>query len=99
VRHGLDDDGWNAIIEVMADKKITGLHATGQMTDAGIERLVELDHLTYLNVSNSTRFTDTRLCRLARFPRLQHLDVSNTGVTDRGLEVLRELPFRNLPRV
>jgi hypothetical protein len=61
VRHGLEDDGWNAIIEVMADKKITRLHPTGQMTDAGIERLVELDHLTYLNVSNSTRFTDAGL--------------------------------------
>jgi ankyrin repeat protein len=92
VRPGLEDEEWDAIIDVIAEKKITGLHTTGQMTDAVIERLVTLDHLTYLNVSNSTRLTDAGLRRLARLPRLQHLEVSKAGITDRGLEVLRDLP-------
>jgi Leucine Rich repeat len=36
--------------------------------------------------------TDHGLRRLARLPRLKHLDVSGTAITDRGLAVLRDLP-------
>jgi ankyrin repeat protein len=92
VRHGLEDEEWDAIMDVIAEKRITGLDASGQMTDAVIERLVALEHLTYLNVANSKWLTDAGLRRLARLPRLQHLEVSNAGITDRGLECLRELP-------
>ena len=92
VRHGLEDNDWNAIIDEIAKKRITGLHAAGQMTDAATERLVTLDHLTHLDVSNSTRLTDAGLRRIARLPQLRHLDVSNCAITDHGLEVLRELP-------
>ncbi len=92
VRHGLDDDEWNAIFDMIVEKKITGLNAGGQMTDALIERVVELEHLTHLNVAHSSRLTDAGLRRLGRLPRLQHLDLSKAGVTDRGLDVLRELP-------
>jgi ankyrin repeat protein len=92
VRDGVKDEDWDAILDTIADKSITDLHANGQMTDAVMERLVALEHLTHLSVSNSKGLTDVGLRQLARLPRLQQLDLSGCAFTDRGLDVLRALP-------
>ena len=39
VRHSLDDKEWDEIIAVMAEQRISGLDAGGQMTDAVLERV------------------------------------------------------------
>ncbi|MCA1596998.1 MAG: hypothetical protein LC772_11315, partial [Chloroflexi bacterium] len=51
------------------------------------------DHLTYLDLQDCTGVTDDGLRLLARLPRLEHLNVSGSAITDRGLEVLRSLPL------
>jgi len=56
-----------------------------------LERISQLDHLTYLDLHDS-ELTDTGLRHLARLPRLQRLNLSCHQITDHGLEVLRHLP-------
>jgi hypothetical protein len=91
----LSKKDWDSIFDVMNEHQISGLNASGQMTDAAMERLTRLDHLTRLSLGGSKRLTDTGLGHLARMPELQELDLSEYPggrITDRGLEVLRHLP-------
>ena len=59
------------------------------MTDAMLEDVSRIEHITALKLGGSKRVTDAGLRHLARLPRLRHLDLSGTGITDRGLDVLR----------
>jgi uncharacterized protein len=86
------DRDWDAVIDTMREHRIPGLDANGQMTDAILERVSRLDHVTSLHLSNSRQVTDEGLRHLARMQQLQNLDLSVTSITDRGLEVLRQLP-------
>jgi len=92
-RPPLSDKDWDTIFSVMKEYKITGLNAGGQMTDAAMGRLPQLDHVTHLNLGGSMRLTDEGLKHLAHMPQLQVLEVGGwkTPVTDRGLEALRRL--------
>jgi ankyrin repeat protein len=95
VRPGVSDKEWDTIVEVMAAKKITALDATGQLTDAALERVASLGSLTRLSFGGTKRVTDAGMKHLARLPQLQELDISDYPggqITDRGLEVLRDLP-------
>jgi hypothetical protein len=92
LRHALDDADWDTILKVIAERKITRVDANGQLSDALIDRFVTLDHITHLDAANSKQLTDVGLRRLAALRQLQHLNVSNAGITDNGLDVLRELP-------
>jgi hypothetical protein len=93
VRGPVSESGWATICEVLTAHGITRLNAGG-MTDAGMEHVTRLDHITHLDLGNSNQLTDEGLLRLARMPQLQHLDLSGVKgvITDRGLDVLRELP-------
>jgi hypothetical protein len=91
-RQTLTEQGWDALIGVTKEKRIAALNAGGQMTDALLERISALDHLTGLELQGSKRLTDAGVRHLARLPRLQHLDLSGSGISDRGLEVLARLP-------
>ena len=92
-RPPLSDKDWDTIFGVMKELRITGLNAGGQMTDAAMERLPQLDHFTRLYLGGSMRLTDEGLKHLARMSQLQDLDVGGwkTPITDRGIEVLRHL--------
>ena len=90
-RQSLTQKDWDTVISLVKEMKIPGLGASGQMTDALLERICKLDHLTYLDLQNSADLTDTGLRHLARLPRLQHLNLSCRQITDQGLEVLRHL--------
>ena len=95
LRPPLSDKDWNTIFGVMNEHQITGLNANGQMTDAAMERVPLLDHVTRLNLGGSKRLTDEGLNHLAQMPQLRELDLSEYPggrITDRGLEVLRHLP-------
>src|SRR5262245_58938018 len=92
-RPPLSDKDWDTIFGVMKEHQITGLNAGGQMTDAVMERLPQLDHVTRLYLGGSMRLTDKGLKRLAHMPQLQDLDLGGwkTKITDRGFEALRHL--------
>ena len=92
LRHGLEDADWDAILDVIATRKITRVNANGQLSDAVMDRLAALDHITHLDASNSKALTDAGVRRLSAFRHLQHLNISNAGITDAGLDVLRDLP-------
>lgn len=83
---------WDTVIALMEEKRISGLNAEGQMTDAVIERISRLNHVTSLNLNDSKQLTDAGLRYLARMSQLQHLNLHGTAITDSGLEVLRDLP-------
>jgi hypothetical protein len=90
----VSDKDWDDVFAVMKERAITGLNAGGRMTDAVLERLSKVDHVTRLDLGGSLQLTDAGLAHLARMPQLRELDVSGWKgrITDRGLEVLRYLP-------
>ena len=90
-RQTLSSADWDTIIRLIADLNIEGLVVEGQMTDAMLERIALLEHLTYLRLPGSSHVTDEGIRHLARLQRLEHLDLTGTGVTDRGLHVLGAL--------
>ena len=83
---------WDEIIAVMTERGLTGLDASGQMTDKLLDRFSRLAHVTALDLNGSKGVTDEGLSHLARLPRLRHLNLAGTGITDGGLEVVRRLP-------
>jgi hypothetical protein len=94
-RRNLSDKDWDTLIAIMKERRITALDAGGQMTDAVLKRIADLDQLTRLELGSSQQLTDDGLQHLARMPQLRDLDLSNypgSRITDRGLEVLRQLP-------
>ena len=93
-RPPVSDQDWDAILAVMKEHRITGLNAAGQMTDAAMERVSQLDGVTRLDLNGSKQLTDVGVKHLARMAQLQDLDLSDYPggqVTDHGLDVLRHL--------
>jgi hypothetical protein len=91
-RHRWSTRDWNAAIALMRDERIPALEAHGQMTDAVLARIADLEHVTTLRLDGSKQLTDAGLRHLARMPQLRELDVGGTGITDAGLAVLAALP-------
>ena len=85
------DRNWDIVISSMKEQRVTGLHANGQMTDAILEKISGLDHITALDLSNSRGVTDVGLSHLVHMPQLKDLNLSGCSMSDRGLAVLREL--------
>lgn len=84
---------WDELAAWLDDESLTGVHAGGQMTDARLERLTGVAHLTTLRLEGSASLTDAGVRLLARLPRLAHLDLSGCrALTDRALDILPELP-------
>lgn len=91
-RDALRSHDWDEVLEWLEDDMLTGVHASGQMTDALLARLAAVEHLTTLDLESSQAVTDEGLRHLARLPNLRRLNLSGCrAITDRGLEVLREL--------
>jgi hypothetical protein len=84
---------WDEILELLAQHPAAGLSGQGQMTD---DLLEDLSHraptVTAIGLSGCAQITDAGARHLARFPALQHLDLTGTSVSDAGLQVLRDLP-------
>ncbi len=87
------DQNWDAIFAVLKDHGIAKLDAAG-VTDAVMQRLCRLDHLTDLDIGGSKTLTDEGALHLARMPQLRGLSMGgwSTAITDRALTVLRHLP-------
>jgi len=88
----LAEPHWDVVIEVLEERGITGLAARG-VTDAALERLSRVSGLRRLLIGGSGQLTDRGLRHLSRLPDLEVLDLGGprSAVTDRGLEVLRDL--------
>ncbi len=84
----------DALVVEMNEQQITGVDAGGHMTDSVLERIAQLDHVTRLDLNDSTDMTDEGLRQVARMTLLEHLDIGGWKgqITDSGLEVLRHLP-------
>jgi ankyrin repeat protein len=94
-RRTLTPKDWETIAGVMHERRLSVLNAGDQMTDAALDLISRLDHVTRLQIGGSRRLTDEGLRHLARMPQLQELDLNDYPggiITDRGLEVLRHLP-------
>lgn len=91
-RRRLDDRDWDAVLAAMKERRVTGLMGGGQLTDALMPRIAELDHLVAIGVGGSRGLTDEGLVHLAKMPQLRFLNVTGAKITDRGLDVLRHLP-------
>ena len=93
VRGPLADQHWDTIAAVIAERQLAGVRAGGA-TDAAIERLSRLPHLTKLYVGGG-QITDAGVRHLARLPALEELALGGPRslLTDRGLAVLRQLPL------
>ncbi len=91
-RRLLAADEWETLFGAMREHDISGLDASGFMTDTILARVADLEHVTTLHLGGSRAVTDDGLRHLARMPQLHTLDLSGCQVTDRGLEVLRQLP-------
>lgn len=89
---GFTSRDWDEVLAVLAEKRLTGLHADGQMTDAVLERLCRLEHITALDLNGSRALTDDGLRHLSRLSGLRRLNLGGCGISDRGLEVLRRMP-------
>jgi ankyrin repeat protein len=94
-RRRMTDADWDELIGVLRERRLTGVHATGMMTDSVLARIAECNHVTALSLGGSRELTDDGLLHLARMPQLERLNLSEYPggrLTDRGLEVLRHLP-------
>lgn len=94
-RRRMPDADWDELIGVMKERRIPALDANGLMTDEALARIAGLNFVTSLNLGGSRELTDDGLLHLARMPQLEHLDLNEYPggkLTDRGLEVLRQLP-------
>ena len=73
----LEDREWDVLIETMKERRIATLDAGGQMTDALLDRISRLDHVTRLDLGGTRQLTDAGLRHLARMPQLRQLDLSH----------------------
>ena len=91
VRRPLSETEWDAVFDVMKEQRISGI-SPGPISDAALRRLAALEHVTRVNL-DSTSFSDDGLRQLGRMTQLRHLALGGprSPITDRGLEVLRDL--------
>ena len=95
LRPPMSERDWETIFSAIRENEITALDAGGQMTDAAMEGLSQLEQIITLNISGSKKLTDRGLTQLSRMTQLQELALSEYPggrITDRGLEFLRDLP-------
>jgi hypothetical protein len=84
---------WDEVIEQVRSRRLEGIGAMGQMTDAMLERVSRIEHLEMLDLHSCRALSDAGLQLLARLPRLRWLNLGGCpGVSDRGLQVLEHLP-------
>jgi hypothetical protein len=83
---------WQTALRLTARTPSPAIDAHGQMTDAMLLDLSNIEELTALDLSGSHSVTDDGIRHLAKLTKLRHLDLSGTAITDLGLDVLRNLP-------
>ena len=87
-----DPQDWEAVLGAMREGRTASLDAGGQMTDAALAQVADMEHVTRLDLSGSRQLSDEGLQALSRMPQITKLNLSGTNITDAGLNVLRDLP-------
>jgi hypothetical protein len=64
--------------------------AQAQITDAGIKDVSELQNLFYLNLNGCTAVTDLSVPILGHLSGLRELYISDTGISQKGCDLLRK---------
>lgn len=82
---------WDLLIGVMKERRVRRVEAHGLMTDAVLEKITGLEHVTHLGLGGSRELSEDGLLKLARMPQLESLNLTGGRLTDRGLAVLGEL--------
>ncbi len=83
---------WNVVFDALENRQATGFAATGQLTDEMAARLARYDHITALHLGGTKALTEQGFRHLARLTQLRELDLGGSGIGDRHLEFLAELP-------
>ena len=83
---------WDDLIDALAGRRLTAVHAAGQMTDAVLERIARLDHIEELDLSGSRGITDEGLRCLAGLTRLTSLQLGGCATGDAGVEAVGLIP-------
>lgn len=79
-----------AVDRLVGLEKLRTAHFYGAaVTDAGAAKLANISSLTTVTLRNLP-IGDVGVLPLFKLPRLQHLNVMNTGITDRTLEAAAE---------
>lgn len=93
VRGAMTEREWDTVFAIMEERGLTRLRGAGQITDAALERLARLGHVTSLDLSFAKRLTAAGLRHLAHLP-LDDLQLGGWGscIDDAALEVLEHLP-------
>ncbi len=94
LRPPLTDGDWEFLAGLIEETGLTGIQANGQMTDAGLARLSQVEQLTRLDLDGSQRVSDDGLVHLRAMPQLRELDLSGYHMrfTDAGLAGVADLP-------
>jgi hypothetical protein len=79
---------WQDLLTAIEDRRLSAVHATGQMTDDVLERISRLEHVEELDLGASRGITDEGLRHLARLPRLRNVQLGGCAIGDAGLEAL-----------
>lgn len=86
------------IILPLCQADLKNLHSLeicgGGLTDAGVKNIKDLASLKLLNLSQNYNLTDRTLEMLSGLTELVSLNVSNSRVTNEGLQYLK--PLKNL---
>tara|TARA_R110002110_G_scaffold24050_3_gene90591 strand:+ start:644 stop:1342 length:699 start_codon:yes stop_codon:yes gene_type:complete len=93
VRVKLDDEDFVLAINETKTNKIYQLRTRGGMlTHNAIDSIKGQDQLRYLDLSNNKLITDLACKKIALyFPRLERLNLFNTGISNKGLTYLIDL--------
>lgn len=82
---------WDELLEAIEQRGLTGLHASGQMTDEVLARVARLDRIEELDLSGSRAISDAGLRHLAEMPRLRSLNLGGCPIGDPGLPALQRI--------
>jgi Leucine-rich repeat (LRR) protein len=84
---------WHTIIDQLRAPDATGLYGNGQVTDALLQQLPPLPHITTVQLGGCSGVTDAGVqYLLERLPNLTHVDLSSTSISDRSCDLLAPLP-------
>jgi hypothetical protein len=91
-RRQLSSKEWDQLIGVAREHRLKSLDSGGLANDAVVARISELGDVIELSLSGSRQLTDEGVRQLKHMPQLEKLHLHGCRISDKGLEVLRDLP-------
>ena len=85
-------EGGLAEIQKLKELRTLNLDSAGGVTDTGLQHLAGLSELRNLGLAGSPKVTAAGLWKLQALRNLVELDLSQTNITNSGLQVLKQFP-------